>query len=822
MTALSNFLRRRSKRELARTIIILLGLATVPLLYAGLLTWSNVDPLDNLDHVPAAIVNEDRGSTDPDLTLGKDLSHELVTSEKSTNFKWKTMSADEARKALDNGEVYAILTVPSNFSENAASVGDNDADKASKAQITITTNDATNMISGNVASTIATTVSDSLAESVSENYLENIYAGFTTINGKMGDAADGATDVADGTSKAKGGSEDLVVGLGDLHSGAVQLSDGAGQVAGGASDVDTAAGRLAGGASDVNSGAITLKGGIEDAHQGSGDLAEGLDALESKTSKLPGATEKLSSGLDTLKTGASDLASGTGDLRDGTAEVSTGAQNLKGGADDALTGATKVRDGASGLAEKSPDLADGTAQLDQGLADLEQAWPAMTDEQKLAAVKQLHEGSTPVAEGANRMDEGIQELSSGASALVGSEGSSDGSSKPTGLTALAAGAGKLSEGASSAAEGADTLATGAQKLSDGTAPLADGVGDLDEAAGQLAGSVTKLSDGATELDGGLGKLERGAGDLATGTGELAEGSSALASGTGKLKTASGKLAESSSDLASGSSDAESGAQTLDDGLGDLNTGANELKDGISEGKKDVPSFSDKEAKDLASVGAKPVDLVKQRENEVAGYGSGLAPYFMSLSLWVGALGFFLMVSALNSRMLGSQMPSFVVALASYAPAAAMAVVQSALMVSTVHFMVGISFAHLWPAFWIAVLASLAFMAVNQALVVLLGPPGRYLALILIVLQLSAAGATYPIETTPQFFQTIHNWLPITHLVEAFRSSIAGGNYGYENAIWVLSTYLVVSLVALMLGVRLKRRVRKVKLSRLEKALPAAA
>ena len=120
------------------------------------------------------------------------------------------------------------------------------------------------------------------------------------------------------------------------------------------------------------------------------------------------------------------------------------------------------------------------------------------------------------------------------------------------------------------------------------------------------------------------------------------------------------------------------------------------------------------------------------------------------------------------------------------------------------------------------LASLAFMAVNQALVVLLGPPGRYLALILIVLQLSAAGATYPIETTPQFFQTIHNWLPITHLVEAFRSSIAGGNYGYENAIWVLSTYLVVSLVALTLGVRLKRRVRKVKLSRLEKALPAAA
>lgn len=802
MNALKNFFRLHPAKDALRTVIVLIGLATVPLIYAGLLTWSNQDPTGHLDRVPAAIVNEDRGSHDPDLTLGADLTNELVSERSGSNFEWKTMSAADAQKALDDGKVYAILTVPKDFSANAGSVAKNDPAAAKKAQVTITTNDATNMISGNIASAIATTVTDSLSGKVSEGYLENIYAGFTTVHGKMGDAAKGATDLADGSVKAKDGSGDLVVGLGDLHSGAVRLSEGAGQLDTGATKVNTAAGQLAGGASDVNEGAIALKGGVTDAHDGAGTLASGLDTLEEKTSDLPGATEKLADGATKLDSGAQDLAAGAGRLREGTADLSTGAAGLDQGMSDALTGATRVRDGASTLAGSSPALASGAAELNEGLGDLEKAWPVMTDEQKLAAVKQLHEGSTPLAEGASKLDGGLQNLSSGANDLVGTEGSK--SSGPTGLTALAAGANKVAVGASDLATGADTLATGTENLAEKTPTLAEGADTLHSGAVSLSEGVTKLSNGATDLEGGLGTLEEGATTLAGGTGKLAEGATALSTGTGDLETAAGQLAEGSTNLADGSQSAEQGARDLDQGLGDLSEGATDLKDGMVKGAKDVPSFSDQDAKDLAKVGARPVDLVKERKNEVAGYGSGLAPYFMSLSLWVGALGFFLMVNALNPRLLGSQAPALAVALGSYLPAAAMAVVQSALMVATVHVMVGIEFAHLWPAFWIAVLASLAFMAVNQALVVLLGPPGRYLALILIVLQLSAAGATYPVETTPGFFQKVHGWLPITHLVEAFRSAIAGGNHGFSDAVWVLGTYLVVALVLLTAGVALKR------------------
>lgn len=816
MSALQRFFTARPRREWARWIIILVGLATVPLLYAGLLTWANVDPLHTLNNVPAAIVNEDAGSTDPDLTLGEDLTKELLDTRDNNNFQWREMTLSEAHNALRDGKVYAVLVVPKSFSADAGSVAENNAASAKQAQLRIITNDSTNMISGNVASAIATEVSDTLAGDVSEEYLANMYAGFTTISNNLSEAASGAGELKDGTSTARDGSADLVVGLDDLHSGAIQLSDGAGKVAVGSKKLDAAAGELSQGANDLTTGATALKGGTADAYKGSTTLANGLDQLEEKTSALPGATEKLQAGAKALDQGAQDLTQGASTLRTGTQDLASGANNLSTGTRDALTGATGLRDGAATLAAGTPTLASGAAQLNQGLTDLQKAWPLMSDEQKLAAVTQLQQGSVPLVEGAKQTDGAAQQLAAGSADLVGTPGSK--SSAPTGLNALASGADSLASGSQKVADGSDTLASGIDTLASSTPDLVTGTNTLHDGASDLAGAVTQLSDGATSLNGGLKTLDAGAGDLADGTGKLADGATQLATGAGDLTTATDQLATGTGDLASGSLAAEDGARDLNSGLGKLNDGATDLKDGLDSGKDDVPTFTDAQADQLASVSAHPVNLTKQRENEVAGYGAGLAPYFMSLSLWVGALAFFLMVNALNSRMLGSQMPSAIVALASYAPAAAMSVVQSALMVFTVHVLVGIPFAKLWTAFWISLLASLAFMAVNQALIVLLGPPGRYLALILIVLQLSAAGATYPIETTPQFFQTIHNWLPITHLVESLRTAIAGGEASFAPTIWVLSTYLVVGLVVITLGVRLKRRVRDVRLKHLEESI----
>jgi putative membrane protein len=100
-----------------------------------------------------------------------------------------------------------------------------------------------------------------------------------------------------------------------------------------------------------------------------------------------------------------------------------------------------------------------------------------------------------------------------------------------------------------------------------------------------------------------------------------------------------------------------------------------------------------------------------------------------------------------------------------------------------------------------------FVAMNQALVSLLGAPGRFIGLLLVVLQLSSAGGTYPIQTASTFFQTLHGWFPLTYAVESFRSLIAGGDIGITPGIAVMSVWLVGSLfVTTIAALRARRTV----------------
>ncbi len=106
---------------------------------------------------------------------------------------------------------------------------------------------------------------------------------------------------------------------------------------------------------------------------------------------------------------------------------------------------------------------------------------------------------------------------------------------------------------------------------------------------------------------------------------------------------------------------------------------------------------------------------------------------------------------------------------------------------------------------IAAITSLTFMAVNQGLVGLFGPPGRFIALLLVVLQLAAAGGTYPVQTAAPFFQAIHGWLPVSHSMDAFRMLVAGGDQSVVPDLLVLLAWLVGGLALATLGVVVSRR-----------------
>jgi putative membrane protein len=320
--------------------------------------------------------------------------------------------------------------------------------------------------------------------------------------------------------------------------------------------------------------------------------------------------------------------------------------------------------------------------------------------------------------------------------------------------------------------------------------------DSQQGLGDAADSADELANGAENLSSQMPELSSGASDVADGLDQLQSGYGAMSEE--QIQGMLAELNEGAQQVDSGTDQAQSGAQ-------DLAEGNRELADELDNSSSGDASYSEENSQHLASIVAEPVSMDQERINEVPSYGYGLAPYFVSLSLWVGALSFYLMMPALNTPRLRGDSPTWWVTLRSYAPGLLMGVAQSALAVLILRFGVGLEVSNFWGLAGIMALSSLAFFAVNQALVALFGAPGRFLALILLVLQLASAGGTYPIETAPGPIEALHAWLPMTYTVEAIRSLIAGGTLGVEPAVWVLGGTTLIGLLLTFLAVLLNRR-----------------
>jgi putative membrane protein len=265
--------------------------------------------------------------------------------------------------------------------------------------------------------------------------------------------------------------------------------------------------------------------------------------------------------------------------------------------------------------------------------------------------------------------------------------------------------------------GLDRLATGAQQLHAGATQARSGAIDL-------RGGVYQLADGARQLDDGLGTLSAGGRQLASG-------------------------------------------------LGDLRTGADRLASGLASGADKIPGYGD-DTGSRADVLADPVALDRVVRHPASTYGVGFAPYFLSLALWVGAMITFMVLRPLNRRYLMSEAPTPRVALAGLLPAVAVGFAQATLLFLVVRFALGLSPVHPWLVWALMVLTAAVFAAVMQLLGAALKAAGRIVALALLMLQLTSSGGTYPVETSPGFFQAIHPLLPMTYTVEALRHAIDGG------------------------------------------------
>ncbi len=510
---------------------------------------------------------------------------------------------------------------------------------------------------------------------------------------------------------------------------------------------------------------------VDDVLLSAGTAQDRLAGAATDASKVASSTTDLADGASSTSTVAGELVTGLKALAAGTSTASTGAKALAAGVSELASGTARLSSGATSLA----DGAAGIASANRKLAD---------------ALKTMATGTKGLGAQANALNKGAESLAGGVATYTGSVAVLSANCAALGGTDVLCG-----QLAALAAGGAD-LATGASGLAAGTARLAS-------SAPALETGLARTAKGARELAAGSSKVAAGARTLATGARSAASGASTLASGT--TSAASGV-----SQLSSGIRDAVDGARMVaaeTEGLANdgrsVTTNARALSDGLQGGSTSTPTLSQAERRAVGEVVADPIVVESQPTDGVEPTGSGLAPSFMALALWVGVLATYLVLPALPRRIRRPDGGSG--ALVWFLVAAGLGVVQIALMVVALRWAVGVEVARFPELVALAVVAMVAAVAVVQALVALFGTRGWFVALLLVVLQAAASGAWYPIETAPAFFQVLHPVLPMTYAVDAFRTVIAGGEASIVPAVAVLGLWTVGALAVTLLATRLRMR-----------------
>ncbi|AZN40006.1 YhgE/Pip domain-containing protein [Paenibacillus albus] len=488
-----------------------------------------------------------------------------------------------------------------------------------------------------------------------------------------------------------------------------------------------------------------------------------------------------------------------GEASEGIAKASDGASQLSSGAADAKSGAELLRDNVAKLASSTKQLAGGVATLDKG-------------------AEQLASGTAQVSEGAHGLSAGLGKLEAAGGKLSG------------GADKAASAAEQLAEGLASAKQGSAQLAGAAEKLSAALEAYAAAQPDAaqDAALQGLIGAAREVSAGAAGLSGGSAKLaaggaelQRGQSQLQQGLGALQQGLASASSNGAKLAAGADSAADGAAQLASGAAAAGRGAAQLADGSGKLASGSAELASGtakLADGSAELSSkLGDAAGETGGIIGtdalydmfAKPVGVDEEKLTEVPNYGTGFTPYFLSLGLFVGAL---LSTTVMPMRETGTRPTSgwswFVSKLSLFA---IVGLVQATIADLILIYGIGLHVNHMGAFIGMSLLASFTFMMIIQFLVTLLDNPGRFVSVILLILQLTGSAGTYPSELVPSWLQHVGDWLPMTYTIKAFREIVTGneleitGSMAIHVALFAVVSAVLTLLVFIMMHRKEKRQ-----------------
>ena len=607
--------------------------------------------------------------------------------------------------------------------------------------------------------------------------LGNFNSGLVTYTGAVSQLDRGLGQLSSKSPELVGGINQLYTGVEAYTGGVSQLNTGLNQFSSGVSAYTNGVGNLATGANQLSSQSATLRMGVEQLSEGIQQLSSKLDASSGQKDQI----NQLFSGLNQLNQAIQNIDVGdTKQLSSVLSSiVSLSNQMLASAQSEKATTLANIQSTAAYQSLTSEQQAEISASVSQNSTDsIQSAQSIVALVQGLqGSLENLQNQSSNLSTLKNQANQvlpiastSLTGLSSGLTEIQGAVTSKlvpASQSITSGVKAYTTGVDKVSQGASQLSEknsiltgSLDQLVSGSNTLTQKSSSLTAGVGKLAEKTPELVSGIEKLSTGSNQLNqksqeliAGVDKLQSGSGQLADKSSQLLSGASQLENGANKLADGSGKLAEGGTKLTSGLEDLQAGVASLGQGLGNA---SDQLKSASTESKN-------------AEILSNPLNISKIDNDQVPVNGIAMAPYMISVALFVAAL---------STNMIFAKLPSgrhpetrWAWFKSRFEINGVIAVLAAVLVYGGVH-LIGLTANHEMRTFILIILTSLVFMSMVTALTTWNSRIGAFFSLILLLLQLASSAGTYPLALTNDFFRAINPWLPMSYSVSGLRQTIS--------------------------------------------------
>lgn len=796
--------------------IVLVALILIPSIYTVVFLGSMWDPYGNSGDLPVAVVNKDKAVeyNDKKLDVGDQLVKKLKDND-SLDFHF--VNSKEANKGLKNGDYYMVITIPSNFSKNATTLLDKNPKKM---VLNYTTNPGTNYVASKMDDSAIAKIKAEVSASVTKTYAETIFTSIGTMSDGFAEASDGTQQLSDGMTQLEDGNKTISDNLKVLASSSLTFKDGTNT--------------LTKGLKDYTDGVVTVNNGIYQLKTGVGTLGSATPTLASGVSDLNTGAQALNKGVSDYTAGVSQALAGANQLVENNTALNAGVKALGEGAEKLVVGNQQVVDGVKKLQENletskktmaaSQDsltqLSDGKTSLDN-YATLIKTLNASGDAQKQGIASKLLTSGMSRAEidaygltkyfpvdkykdGVASYMDSVATYTTGASTAINTLSSStksslndldaalnggtltDGTKVPTGLVSgtqtVQAGLNEVNAKVNGGkyvtvdndgnikqvtVDSKDALVAGVQAYTAGVDSLQKGLTQIADNNTALTSGATALADGTSKLNSNVPELTKGITALTSGVDQLATGTSTLVSNNATLMNGANQLSDGAGQISDGASKLAAGSDTLGDGIKSAADGVTTLNGALKSGAEESKIDSTDKTTDMV---ATPVETSHKEIFKVENNGHAMAPYMMSVGLYVTCLAFALMYPIRHGIKKAENAWKYWASKATvmYTVSTLAAIV----MVTALRLINGFEPVNLGLTYLLAILVSAAFMSLVMLLSLTTGFIGDFLLLVFMIVNLGGSAGTYPLDTGPAIYKAIHKFVPYTYSVDGFRKTIS--------------------------------------------------